>query len=171
MRNTLTAVTLTALSVLVISGKAFAAGERGDCLPEIQAQQDQILRQHIDDSVNLATNIYPKKSSSFSELSCLENIMNSGTNIFFSPPGLDDLIGKLKSFACGAIDSQYYKLTSSISMNSSIPLGEAVPGLNIGSIGGGFGVSPGAPSTTLPGSVESSVSRVKNQFNTMLGNR
>lgn len=162
----LSSTALCALVSLIGTGNSLAASERGDCLPEIRAQQEQILRQHIDDSVNLATNTYPKKSSSFSELSCLENIMNSGANIFFSPPGLDDLIGRLKSYACGAIDSEYYKLTSSINMNTSLPLGEVVPGLNID---GGFGVSPGSPSTSLPSNVEGNVTRVKNQFDTIFG--
>ncbi len=166
----LTLTLLLSCSFVVASAADAATSSRGDCLSAVQTQQEDILRQHIDDQVNLATNTYPKKSQSFSDLSCLDNLMNSGMDIFFSPPGLGDLMSKLKSYACNAVDSQYSQLTSSISSgaNSSLSIGEVVPGLNLGSIGGGFGTTPG--SGTSFSNVSANANKVTNDFNSILGN-
>lgn len=169
MKRPVIIITISCLAFM--SSAAAYAETRGDCLEAVKKQQEDIYRQYVDDSVQHATSIYEKKSSSFGELSCLDNIMNSGADIFFSPPSLGDIVGKMKAAACGAVDAEFNNVKSAIGSgtNASLPIGDLIPGVNLGSIGGGFSLSQSAPNT-VNSNITSNVSKVTNEMNSILGN-
>ena len=168
MRST----TISVIScLLALTVTAASAETRGDCLAAVQQQQDQIFRQHVDDGVTQAEGNYQKKAQSFGDLSCLDNILNSGADIFFSPPSLGDIVNKMKSAACNTVDTEYNKATAAIGSgtNANLPIGQVIPGVNLGSIGGGFSLQPGE-SSTLSQNITGNISRTTSDLKSILGN-
>lgn len=162
-------VAIGCLAALTVS--AADAETRGDCLAAVQQQEDQIFRQHVDDSVSQAADNYQKKTQSFGDLSCLDNILNSGADIFFSPPSLGDIVNKMKSAACNTVDTEYNKATAALGSgaNANLPIGQVLPGVDLGSIGGGFSLQPGQ-SGALSQNITSNISRTTSDLKNILGN-
>jgi hypothetical protein len=85
--------------------------------------------------------------SSFTGLSCLDKLMNSGTDIMFRPPSMSDLLSQIENAACAKANDIYQSVTQPIndSLYQTADLGGFFPGMNLGSLGGSVngGIKPG----------------------------
>lgn len=126
-------------------GAGSAAATTGDCDPGVQRHQDQLTRAGIDNYTALAGNLYtPMPEGGFSGMSCLDRLMNSGINGIFNIPSIEDILNQIANGLCAYGMNLVQQTMSSLSqsVSQSIPLGEVIPGVNLGSIGGGFSVAP-----------------------------
>ena len=120
----------------------------GDCSPTVQQQQQANQIAQIDGATAIAKQFYDVlPPGSFNKLSCLDNLFNSGgLNLIFNPPSLTQVINMLKQAVCNVVNAEVQKvmqpLSQMLSSSGSLPLGQVIPGLNLGSLGMGISVSP-----------------------------
>jgi hypothetical protein len=83
------------------------------------------------------------RPQALADLSCLEQIMSSSVDIFFSPPNIGDLISRIQNAVCGAAEDAWANATSPLNQTlyRSVEVGGFVPGE--GAIGGGVNISSG----------------------------
>jgi hypothetical protein len=138
-----------AASFLFAAPAAFAQTS-GDatCPSAVLSAMDSARAQAIANQQTLAANNYQPMTQSFGSLSCLDNILNSGVDIFFQVPSLSQILSMLQNAICQAaqsafnqaiqpITSKMGQASSMMSGNTGSALNGLVPGVNLGSIGGG----------------------------------
>lgn len=77
--------------------------------------------------------------ASFAGASCLDRLMNSSLDIIFTPPTMGDLWGMLSRIACQMATQLFTEVTAPLnqSVYEAFSTGGIIPGLNLGSVGGG----------------------------------
>lgn len=126
-------------------GQGNAAATTGDCDSAIQTRQDAMSRATADSYTALASSAYTAMpSGGFTTSSCLDNLLNNGLNVLFSPPNLDSILSSISNGVCSYATSLIQSAASTLSqsVSSSLPVGDIVPGVNLGSLSGGFQISP-----------------------------
>ena len=127
-------------------GSGASAPTTGDCDPAVQQRQSDQARSLVSSYAQLASTLYtPMPSSGFFGASCLSNLMSNGLNVIFSPPDINQIITNIENGLCQYAKSFVQQQVGSVmqSFSSSIPGGDIIPGVNLGSALGGFSVGPG----------------------------
>lgn len=131
------------------SGTATAAAagspEGKDCDDEVARRQDMLREQKINDAVELAKSNYENPMASiggFAKGSCLDRLMNPSLDGMFSPPNLSAILAMLEGFVCSQASNLMAQATAPLNraIYQSLPIGEVIPGVNLGSLSGGMGV-------------------------------
>ncbi len=117
---------------------------QGGCDPAVQKMEDNNNRYMIDNYANMASNLYtPMPPQGYTGLSCLDQLLNSGLTGFFTPQSIESilaaLIGAVCSFAEGIVQQAEMPLNQSL--YGAAPLGQVIPGVSLGGLIGGAGVS------------------------------
>lgn len=126
-------------------GQGSAAAVTGDCDAAIQARQDALSRATVNAYTALAESSYtPMPAGGFSGISCLDNLLNSGISGIFNPPDLSSILSGIEDGICNFATSLVRNAVAplSTSLSSGLPLGQIVPGVDLGSLDGGFQISP-----------------------------
>lgn len=126
-------------------GQGNAAPATGDCNPAVQARQDAQARAIVDSYAALASASYtPMPAGGFAASSCLNRLMSSDINILFNPPSLSSILQTLENGVCQFATSLVTGAVSSLSQNvsGSLPLGDLIPGVNLGGLAGGVSFNP-----------------------------
>ncbi len=124
------------------------ANDNGYCDDQIAQAQAVARQQEIEDRTLLARELYSDMpSGGFFGAACMSNLFSQGLSILFQPPNFAALRDQLLNAACNAVSSYVSqarqatigRATSMISntANGSLPLGNIIPGVNLGSLGGG----------------------------------
>jgi hypothetical protein len=127
-----------------ISWNSMPQQSGADCSPSVRQQQQAMQVAQIDGSKAVANQFYDiLPPGSFSQMSCLDRMLG-GLNIIFNPPNLEDLLKMLADKVCNMAMQQVMKDIAPLSqrLNGALPLGQVIPGLNLGSLGMGASVSP-----------------------------
>lgn len=124
---------------------AASAGEGNDCDEEVSRRQDQLREQVVNDAVELAKANYESPLSGlggFAQGSCLDRLLNPSLDGIFSPPNLSAILSMLEGFICSRASSMLAEATQPLSrsLQAALPIGEVIPGVNLGSLSGGIGV-------------------------------
>lgn len=118
----------------------------GDCSPAVQKQIADYQRQSIDDTHALAAQIFTPPSEDYSTLSCLDSIMKSGPSIssVFGANSLSGILQQAVQSVCNMgtsfLQNEASKLATNVS--SSIPTGDIIPGVGLGTLSGGLSINP-----------------------------
>lgn len=126
-------------------GSGASAPTTGDCDTGIQRHQDETARLIVDNYQALAYDQYePMPTGGFSGVSCLDRLLNSSLDILFTSPSFDGLLSSIVNNLCSFATSMVRNAASSLSQSamSSLPLGELVPGVNLGRLTGGGMIRP-----------------------------
>lgn len=75
---------------------------------------------------------------SFSNMTCLERLMDSAMDVLFEPPRLPDLLGAMEDFICDQAENIYESVTGPVNeaIANTADLGGFFPGVNLGRMGG-----------------------------------
>lgn len=124
---------------------AAGMGDDKDCDDEVARRQDMLRMQVVDDAVELAKANYESPLAGlggFARGSCLDRLLNPGLDGMFSPPNLADILAMLEGFICNQASQMLAQATQPLtqSVYRSLPVGEIIPGVNLGSLSGGVGV-------------------------------
>lgn len=138
----LMAAAATAFALSAFSGEASALQMESGCAIEVATMEEESRREYITGMGVLADVNSSRRPQSFAELSCLERLMNSVMDVFFEPPGLPDLLGALENFICDKANEVFNEVSGHMahSFDESLPIGEIVPGVNLGSMRGSMRV-------------------------------
>ena len=81
--------------------------------------------------------------ATFAMASCLNRLASSSLNILFNPPTLGDILAMLEQAACQEVTKLFTQLTAPLTQElyQSFSLNGIIPGMNLGSIGGGLGAA------------------------------
>jgi hypothetical protein len=145
MKKTLMACISAAFVALAPVAQAADDAATGGCSPDIQKAQDEARAAYITARTALANQNYSTAPESFSNLSCLDRLMNSGMDIFFQPPSMSDLLGLVENFVCDKSNEIYQDATAPLNQTFQGGLqgtGEIIPGVNLGSMTGGINIRP-----------------------------
>lgn len=120
-----------------------------------QITQNQALQVAV--AQNMAKNMYPFLTNSYSGYGCLSNLLSgSGVSGIFTPPSLDTLTNSLLNMVCSEASqytSQYENqealLLSNLQSYSSLNLGQVAPGVSLGAVPMGFQVSNGTSGSVV----------------------
>lgn len=125
-------------------GSGRAANNDGDCLPAVAEMQDNYRNDVMNARLEVAKASRPflQDGEGFNKLSCLDNLLNGGLDVVFAPPSLSQLLGMLQNAICSQANQMFSKATAPLndSLQASLPIGEVLPGVNLGSISGGLNV-------------------------------
>lgn len=131
--------TATFVSIMSVSHISYAFTVA--CSDDIKSVLDDDAKFQVESDIGLASNAFTMPES-LTDISCLNDILNSGLGILFGPPDLSGILDMLKNQACNYIDTAYSDAVNPI-MNrlneaTSISGGELggtgifIPGGNIG---------------------------------------
>ncbi len=130
-------------------GQGDAAPTTGDCDPGVQQHEDALARQATDAYTQLASSLYtPMPASGFDGVSCLGNLMSGNLNLIFNPPSISSILSSLMNGVCSYVTNlateQISSITQSVSglAGSQLPIGDIIPGVNLGSDIGGVSMQP-----------------------------
>lgn len=127
-------------------GQGTAAATTGDCDPAIARHQDQLTRSAIDAATLLAAGSYNSMpSGGFYGMSCLDRLLSNGLNSIFEPPNLDSILAGIVNGICSFASNEVQSVTGNMLSGgnySSLPIGQIIPGVNLGSLNGGLQVQP-----------------------------
>jgi hypothetical protein len=116
------------------------------CDPQVQKMSDNTARYMVDNYTQMATAQYPMlPPMGFSGLSCLQQLLDSGLNMFWSPSSLSAILAAIIAETCAIAAEMVESAEQPLydSMYASAPLGQIVPGVSLGGLfNGGFSVSP-----------------------------
>ena len=134
------------------NGRSLVTGSSdGYCDPEVAKIDEKLKAQEIESRTSLARSTFSLLPSGFGHLSCIDTILNSTINIF-GQEGVEALIAQvLNSFSCDIVlrqvnsyanqeISEYTSLAVGMAMSkvgdltSKLPIGNVIPGVNIGSM-------------------------------------
>jgi len=144
--------TIAATAAIVIAlgahpAAALTTPSEGDCAVGVAEIQDEAKREYIDGSVALADSVYSRMPKSFTQMSCLERLMQGGMDIFFSPPSIGDFIGMLENFICDQAENLFAQATAPLNQafTETADLGGfmPIPGMNRLSAGINTRIRPG----------------------------
>ena len=127
------------------SGTAGTATPQATCDAAVQQRMDGQQRYMVDSFSSLARQMYPDMPpGGFTGMSCLDRLLSSSLNILFSPPSLGDILAMIVNGLCQFATSFAQQEVSSLSqsISASVPLGQVIPGVNLGSLGFGATMSP-----------------------------
>lgn len=148
------------------SGGYWGAGQKGsgDCDPTVAKHQDTLRRSAISDWQTLASRTYSTlPSTGFTGISCIDSLLNSSLNIFGNS-SLDDLLAKIEQGVCNALGSVVAMganmLMSPVNqaLNGALPIGQIIPGVDLGSLSSGVLMSPNIGGAATPGGLSFGVS-------------
>ena len=134
------------------TAEARATNANGYCDDQVAQEQATARAKDISDRTLLARELYSDMpNGGFFEAGCLSNLLNSGINILFQPPNFAALRDRLINAACSRAQSYVaqgrqmliQRATSMISGSTGqLPLGNIIPGVNLGSLGAGVSFQP-----------------------------
>lgn len=142
-------------------GQGASAPVSGDCDPVVQRRQDDMARSYASRYTELAGNMYtPMLPSGFTGVSCIDRLMNSSFDIFLGGGNLnlDQILAQIVGGACQLATSFIQDTVSNLAYSSQgLNLGEVIPGVSLGSVGG-FSMRPniGGSTTGSPVNIISS---------------
>jgi hypothetical protein len=128
----------------------------GDCDPAVYQMQSNLVKQLVDDRTAYAYGNYSTlpAGQGFGTLSCIENLFNGSLDIIFNPPSLAQLLNMLINVACNKLMTQITQIESMSgigkALGGSLPIGQIIPGVNMGSLNGGIQVINGNGPGVLP---------------------
>lgn len=138
------------------------------CDPAVQQQSDNNARYMVDNYTQMATSLYPTlPPSGFSGLSCLQQLMNSGLNLFWNPESLSTILAAIMSEVCAIASEMVVQAEQPLyqSAYATAPLGQIVPGVSLGGLfNQGFTVSP------MMGNTSGGLLNITGPSNLMTGN-
>ncbi|SOC30436.1 hypothetical protein [Thalassospira xiamenensis] len=129
-------VGLTSFDAHALTSTEMEAG----CLTDVAMATDDAREEAINRHLLLAEGAFSEMTETFSDMSCLENLLDGGMDIFFSPPSLGSLLNKLKNAVCRKAKSMLNEAVAPLNRaaNASLNVGEIAPGINLGSVNGGL---------------------------------
>ena len=97
------------------------------CNEDVGRNLAQQRANYIDGITSLAEQNYSRRNGPFSSLTCLDNLMmQGGVDIFFQPPSLEALIGKIENLVCER-SSEIFDQIRAVELN----FGTAVGGFRV----------------------------------------
>ena len=143
IRTTAGAVGLVALIVLSTTGAGHAADT--PCDPDVKQTIDAAHDKEVQRKVDLANDVYSRAEKSFSDMSCIENIMNTHYGWFLNVPSLDDIFGKLKNKRCQEVQDGFNRATGPLTQTFSakLPMADELYDIGFSNFGFNAGIGKG----------------------------
>jgi hypothetical protein len=151
------------MSASLASGAGGNAGQ--SCDPKVAEVEHKVKMDNVDGLTKLAQSNYTYlPPEGFTGLGCLDRLLRPGINLMFAPPSLPDLLNRLASGVCNIAQQKFQSLMRPLneSMSKSLPVGEVIPGVNLGSLGGMVSVSS---ATNANGLIQTNAGSAINGFN------
>ena len=118
-----------------------------DCDPSVQTRQEALTKQKIAGDLGLAKTFYTPMppGQGFYQSSCIGNLLSGqGLSILFSPPDIDQILAALANYVCQKGTQLFQQATAPLTQalsSGSLPLGQAIPGVNLAPALGGLSYS------------------------------
>lgn len=119
------------LACIVPTESSAATGDSGYCDTSIEQASRDVREDYITGQVGLADQNYSRRPSNFANLSCLERLLNTGMDIFFSPPGMTELLSMIEQMVCEQASAIYNLATDQINTQLN-DIGDGQVRVNVG---------------------------------------
>lgn len=118
----------------------------GDCWKPVQQHLAAAEQQSIANGAMLASQNFHflPHGETFSQASCLSNLLGGSLDVLFSPPSLSGILRSLADRACSIATNFEQQAIAPVArgMQGGLPSNEIAPGISTGAITGGMYISP-----------------------------